>query len=184
MYQHQIFCSSLYKMKEQCCSQWTHSCVLLRALWMRTPIGPHGQNVTYGLGGKTNKQEQWTLLLCLKYFITRKTKSVPFSLNEVTEYVPEIFQNHVDRAEPATSWVTWEPQLPPRKADELSITRPPGQPTWALLSHQSCSNLVFAGQQLRQPSFGISALKYILYGKTYWYSKIIQRQMNNIYFRI
>lgn len=38
-------------------------------------------------------KKQYTVLICLKYFVTRKTKSIPVSLNEVIEYVPERSQS-------------------------------------------------------------------------------------------
>lgn len=92
LYQHQIVCSSPCNRKEKCCSQWIHSCILTWALGMRTPTALHCQKCYLWACKKKKKEEQWTLLIRLKYFITRKTKSVPFSLNEVTEYVQNCFK--------------------------------------------------------------------------------------------
>lgn len=71
-----------------------------------------------------------TFLIRLKYFITRKTKSIPFSLNEVIKYVPKLFQSVY--AELAASCVIWEPRLLPMKTEKFRKTSLPWEPNQAL----------------------------------------------------
>ena len=158
LYKHQILQSSLYAMKEWCYSPWTHSCgSSLHFVWNTLETC-----IVKTLLKERKERKQYTFLIHLKYFIIRKTKSIPLSLNEVIEYVPESFQSHECSTELAASCVMWEPPLLPMKTDKLGDTSPPRDPNWPLAFPPPCSHLVFLSIFSTAKFQNVSSQVYIL----------------------